>query len=67
MSEEQEPDVYDEIADEDYGFIIGPDGELKSVFVPDIPPFETPENVLKILNLFGIGDISEIEDLQTRH
>lgn len=60
-------DVYDEISDEDYGFILGPDGELKSIFTPESPPFVTPENVVKILQMFGINDIEEIEGEHTRH
>lgn len=61
-------DIYDsEIGDEDYGFIVGPDGELKSVFTPEKPPFETPENVLKILAMFGFNDIETIESGPTLH
>jgi len=61
-------DIYDtEIGDEDYGFIVGPDGELKSVFTPEKPPFETPENILKILAMFGITDVESMEDGPTLH
>ena len=60
-------DVYDEISDEDYGFILGPDGELKSIFTPETTPFDTPENVVKILQIFGITDIDSIDSEQTRH
>lgn len=60
-------DVYDEISDEDYGFILGPDGELKSIFTPENAPFITPENVVKILQMFGISDIDDIEGDQTIH
>lgn len=61
-------DIYDtEIGDEDYGFILGPDGELKSVFTPEKPPFTTPESVLKILSMFGITDIGSMEDGPTLH
>jgi hypothetical protein len=32
-----EDGLYDsDIGDEDYGFILGPDGELKSLFLPDV-------------------------------
>ena len=55
-------DIYDqEISDDDYGFIVGPDGELKSVFTPVTPQLETPENVLKILKIFGINDPDQID------
>jgi hypothetical protein len=61
-------DIYDtEIGDEDYGFIVGPDGELKSVFTPEKPPFVTPESVLRILEMFGINDIDGIDDVPTIH
>lgn len=61
-------DVYDsEISDDDYGFIFGPDGELKSVFLPDNVPFKTPKNIAKILKMFGITDIENIDGDQTLH
>lgn len=57
-------DVYDtEITDEDYGFIIGPDGELKSIFLPENLPFKTPKNIAKILKMFGITDPAQLEEI----
>jgi hypothetical protein len=65
-SQEQEQemgDVYDtEIGDEDYGFIVGPDGELKSVFLPDHVPFKQPKNIKKIFKMFGIDDADQLDD-----
>jgi hypothetical protein len=56
-------DIYDtEISDDDYGFILGPDGELKSVFLPDVVPFKQPKNVQKIFKMFGIVDADQIDD-----
>lgn len=56
-------DVYDqEIGDDDYGFILGPDGELKSVFLPDNMPFNTPENIAKIFEIFGIDDPDQLDN-----
>jgi hypothetical protein len=56
-------DVYDtEISDEDYGFILGPDGELKSVFLPDNMPFKQPKNIRKIFKMFGINDAEQLDD-----
>ena len=50
------PDCYDdEITDEDYGFILGPDGELKSVFMP-MNYFEVPNKVRALFKAFGIDD-----------
>jgi hypothetical protein len=66
VSQDQEVemgDVYDtEISDEDYGFILGPDGELKSVFLPDNIPFKQPKNVQKIFKMFGIRDAEQLDN-----
>ena len=52
----------DDIGDDDYGFIFGPDGELKSVFLPETMPFDTPEKIAKIFEIFGITDPERIEN-----
>ena len=58
-----EDGLYDtDISEEDYGFIFGPDGELKSVFLPDNMPFNTPENIAKIFEIFGIDDPEQLEN-----
>jgi hypothetical protein len=57
----------DELSDEDYGFVLGPDGELKSVFLPENAPFKSPKNVEKILRIFGIYDIENISKEETLH
>lgn len=66
LSQDQElemQDIYDtEISDEDYGFILGPNGELKSVFLPDHLPFKTPKNIAKILKMFGITDPEQLDN-----
>jgi hypothetical protein len=51
-----------DIGDEDYGFILGPDGELKSLFLPNVLPFKQPKNVAKILKLFGIRDPEQLDN-----
>jgi len=56
-----------EIADDDYGFILGPDGELKSLFLPDVIPFKSPKNVAKILKIFGIIDVASFNTSPTLH
>jgi hypothetical protein len=54
-------DLYDdEITDEDYGFVLGPDGELKSVFMPT-NYFEIPPKVLAIFKAFGIEDPDSVQ------
>lgn len=56
-------EVYDtQIGDEDYGFVLGPNGELKSVFLPENLPFKTPKNVKRILKMFGILDPDQLQD-----
>lgn len=65
---DRELDVYDtDIADDDYGFILSADGELKSVFLPDVIPEDLPENIQKLLAVFGILDISDLDTPQTLH
>lgn len=60
-------DDYDEISDEDYGFVIGPDGELKSVFLPVVYDPDVPENVRKIFKILGINDIDNLNGGGTLH
>ena len=58
-----EDGLYDtDISDEDYGFIFGPDGELKSLFLPENLPFKTPENIQKIFEIFGITDPEQFDN-----
>ena len=58
-----EDGLYDtDISNEDYGFIFGPDGELKSVFLPENLPFNTPENIQKIFEIFGITDPEQLDN-----
>ena len=53
----------DDISEEDYGFIFSADGKLKSVFLPDNLPFNTPANIQKILEIFGYSDPEQLMDL----
>ena len=50
-----------EIFDDDYAFILAADGSLKSIFLPNIVPFKAPKNVARILKVFGIRDISQVD------
>jgi hypothetical protein len=52
----------DDIGDEDYGFIVGPDGELKSLFLPDVLPFKTPKKIQKMFKMFGINDPEQLNN-----
>lgn len=64
-NEEAVPDI--DLQDEDYCFVIGPNGELKSVFLPAEDVFAPPENIQKILSMYGIVDIDNICKPMTIH
>jgi hypothetical protein len=49
-----------ELSDQDYGFIISADGELKHLFTPEEFYLDPPPVVRKILKALGIKDINTI-------
>ena len=59
----QEEIVNDEedIDEEDYGFIIGADGEIKHIFTPNEFYLDPPPTVKKILKILGISDINSLD------
>lgn len=59
--EQEDLEALEEIGDEDYGFIIGPDGELKHLFTPDEFLLDPPPVVKKILELLGIKDVNALD------
>ena len=61
LEQDQDEIELDEIGKEDYGFIIGPDGELKHLFTPDEFLLDPPPVVKKILKLLGITDINSLD------
>lgn len=52
----------EEIDADDFGFIIGPDGELKSLMYPENLMEDPPEEIKMILRIFGIDDINDIDN-----
>ena len=49
-----EDGLYDvDIEECDYGFVLSPDGELKSLLLPENMPFEVPEKLAKIFEILG--------------
>lgn len=58
---ESDIDDVDDIEDDDYGFILDREGNLKSVFLPD-DTSEIPDKVMEILELFGIDSIESLEN-----
>jgi len=59
--EENQEDEDDEFEDGDYGFIIGPDGELKTLMFPEDLMEEPPNSVKRILKIFKIESLHHIE------
>lgn len=66
MSEkyEEENDIDDDFEgnfdDDDYGFIIGANGSLKSIMFPENLMEDPPREIKRILKIFGIKDIHEL-------
>lgn len=58
----EEVEEEDEYSADDFGFVIGPDGELKSMMIPEHLMDDPPEEVMLILKLFGIDDIHSLGD-----
>lgn len=56
----EEIEEEDECNADDFGFFIGPDGELKSMIIPEHLMSDPPEAVVLILKLFGIDDINSV-------
>jgi hypothetical protein len=56
----------EDLGEEDYGFILGPDGELKSIFLPNCMPDEVPEKIAQIFRIFGYSDPDQFGD-ETLH
>lgn len=58
----EEYDEDDDNGPDDFSFVIGPDGSLKSFMVPEHLMEDPPDEVKMILSMFGIDDINEIEN-----
>ena len=64
---ELEEQYDDDISDDDYVFILGSDGELKQVILPENVPFNAPKKINRILKIFGVHDVSNIDSDATMH
>lgn len=58
---EEIPDDDDEFSEGDYGFIITAAGDLKSIVYPEDLMDDPPPEIKKILRIFGIKNIHQIE------
>lgn len=54
-------DNEDEFSEDDFGFVIGPDGELKSIMYPEKLMDDPPEEIKMILQIFGIDNLETLE------
>ena len=72
MSDEEKQSLYDQIGEDDWALIIGSDGNLKGMFIPEgKDEDEVPESIVYIMeNYYGIDfneDEEESSDGQTIH
>jgi hypothetical protein len=64
----QEADVdYQDIGEEDYGFIFDSEGNLKYAFIPEVVPDKPPKNIAKIMKVLGVIDLSQFDSDITIH
>jgi hypothetical protein len=59
--EEVEDLEFDDFNSDDYGFILGPDGELKSIMFPEDLIENPPPKIVKILKILGVANIHQLE------
>jgi hypothetical protein len=52
----------EDVGKDDFAFVLGPDGDLKTFMIPEHLMEDPPEEVKLILSLFGIEDIHELEN-----
>lgn len=69
MIDQNDEEVYDyddEFGPGDFGFVIGADGELKSMMIPEDLMEDPPHSVKRIMKIFGIKDLQEVT-IKTLH
>lgn len=58
---------YQDIGDEDYGFIFDSDGNLKYAFIPEVVPDKPPKNIARIMKILGVIDLAQFNEDLTIH
>lgn len=58
---------YQDIGEEDYGFIFDSEGNLKYAFIPEIHPDKPPKTIAKIMKVLGVIDLSQFDTDITIH
>jgi len=62
MINEEEDFSEEDFREGDYGFIIDPEGNLKSMMFPEDLMEDPPKTIRKILKIFGITDINVVTE-----
>jgi Mg/Co/Ni transporter MgtE len=60
--EDLQNEDFDDFDDNDYAFIVGENGKLKSVVYPEELMDEPPKQIKQILKIFGIKNIEDLEE-----
>jgi hypothetical protein len=58
---------YQDIGDEDYGFVFDSSGNLKYAFIPEVVPDKPPKNIQKIMKMLGVIDLAQFNEDLTIH
>lgn len=58
---------YNDIGEEDYGFVFDADGNLKYAFIPEILPDKPPKSIQKIMKILGVIDLQQFNEDLTIH
>ena len=58
---------YQDIGDDDYGFIFDSEGNLKYALIPEIVPNRPPKNIAKIMKILGVIDLAQFSEDLTIH
>jgi hypothetical protein len=59
QQDDLEFDEIQEIEEDDYGFVFDAEGNVKFLFVPDNLPFKPPKNIVKIMKILGVTDLTQ--------
>lgn len=58
---------YNDIGEEDYGFVFDADGNLKYAFIPEVLPDKPPKSIQKIMKILGVIDLQQFNEDLTLH
>ena len=58
---------YNDIGEEDYGFVFDAEGNLKYAFIPEVLPDKPPKSIQKIMKILGVIDLQQFNEDLTLH